>query len=44
MSEADRRDATKALHQAERLVGMFQWAAEKMSDFGHSFLKPSLKH
>lgn len=44
MSEADRQDAMKALHQAERIVGIFQWAAEKLAGLGHAFLKPSLKH
>lgn len=44
MSEADRQDAIKALHQAERIAGAFLWVREKLSGLGHAFLKPSLKH
>jgi hypothetical protein len=44
MSEADRQDAVKALHQAEQIAEVFLWMKEKVVDLGHSFLKPSLKH
>ena len=44
MNNADRQDAVKALHQAEQIAEVFLWAKEKISDIGHFFLKPSLKH
>jgi hypothetical protein len=44
MSEADRQDAIRSLHQAEQIVDMFVWMKEKLADLGHAFLKPSLKH
>lgn len=44
MSEADRQDAVKALHQAEQIAEMFLWVRERISEFGQSFLKPSLRH
>jgi len=44
MSRADRQNATTALEQAERLVGVYLWLKEKLADIGHVFLKPSLKH
>ena len=44
MSKADRQNATNALEQAERLVGVYLWLKEKLADIGHVFLKPSLKN
>ena len=44
MSEADRQNAVKALHQAEQFAETLIWVKEKLADLGHSFLKPSLKH
>lgn len=44
MSEADRQDAVKALHQAEQIAEVFLWVKEKFTDIGHAFMKPSLRH
>jgi hypothetical protein len=44
MSDADRRLAIHALHQAELFVNAMQWMKEKLATAGQFFLKPSLKH
>ena len=44
MSDADRANAEKALRQAERIAVALVWAKQRIADFGHAFLKPSLKH
>jgi len=44
MSEADRQDAVKALHQAEQIADLFLWVREKATEIGHAFMKPSLRH
>jgi len=44
MSAPDRQRAIDNLRQAERLVGAFRWAKEKVAACGSYFLKPVLKH
>jgi len=44
MSEADRRSAIAALHQATRIVEAIMWVKERFASVGHVFMKPSLKH
>ena len=44
MSDADRANAVKALRQAEQIAAALVWVMQKIADFGHAFLKPSLKH
>ena len=44
MSAADRRDAAHALAQAENIAGAILWLKQKLSEAGHAFLNPSLKH
>lgn len=43
MNDADRQDAVKALRQAEQIAETFLWVKERIAEFGHSFLKPSLR-
>ncbi len=44
MNRIDRQNAINSLEQAERIFGMYLWLKEKLTDIGHVFLKPGLKH
>lgn len=44
LSEVDRQHAVNAMEQAERIADVYLWLKEKLSDIGHVFLKPSLRH
>ena len=43
MSTAERQNAVDALLQAQEIANAILWVKEKIADFGHTFLKPSLR-